>query len=110
MANPVLKYIAWVAGLGVVVYNSVYFKKLDEVKAKGASSQFDAARYADQFWTTKLLPATQKAIDLNTLIPLLKTDPEKTFTTYSKALGIGNIRYFLVKGKGRITEVGPDEV
>lgn len=109
MSKAVLKYLAWVIGLGVVLYNSVYFKRLDEAKTTAVSS-FDAVGYAQNFWKTKLLPATEKATDLNTLVPLLKTDPDKAFSTYSHALGIGNIRYFLVKGQGRIINVQPDEV
>ena len=109
MSKAVLKYLAWVIGLGFVLYNSVYFKRLDEAKTATVSS-FDAAGYAQNFWKTKLLPATEKATDLNTLVPLLKTDPNKAFSTYSNALGIGNIRYFLVKGQGRIIDVQPDEV
>ena len=108
-----LKYAGLLVLIAVVAYNSVYFKKLDEVKANTASNTnkpFDAAAYAQTFWTTKLLPATAQATDLTTLMPLLKTDKAKAFDTYSHALGIGNIRYFLVKGEGKITAVGANDV
>ncbi|MBD2703590.1 DUF2291 domain-containing protein [Spirosoma sp. BT702] len=96
-----------------LAYNSVYIKKLDEVKAAGSAGtgKFDAATYAKTFWNTKLIPsAAGGAVDLSTLLSLLKTDKDKAFTTYSQALGIGNIRYFLVKGEGTVTAVSDNDV
>ncbi|GAB4024740.1 DUF2291 domain-containing protein [Spirosoma gilvum] len=113
MPKNALKYTILLVLLAVVAYNSVYFKRLDEVKASAglnAGQKFDAASYASMFWTTKLLPATPKAADLSTLVTLLKTNKENAFATYSHALGIGNIRYFLVKGTGKVTAVGDNDV
>ena len=111
--NPILKYGVGFLLLGVVGYNSIYIKKLDEVKAAGTSGagKFNARQYAANFWTQQLLPAAPRsAIDLATLLPLLLTDKEKAFTTYSHALGIGNIRYFLVKGEGAVTATGENDI
>ncbi|WP_420150314.1 DUF2291 domain-containing protein [Spirosoma sp.] len=113
MPKNTLNYAVLLVLIAVVAYNSVYFKKLDEVKASAGTtggSTFNAAAYAQKFWTEKLLPATSNAADLPTLTTLLKTDKAKGFDTYSHALGIGNIRYFLVKGEGKITSVGNDDV
>ncbi|QJW91284.1 DUF2291 domain-containing protein [Spirosoma taeanense] len=113
--NKTVKYAIGVVLLGLMAYNSVYFKRLDEVKAAGVTgagkSAFAAAPYAQTFWNAKLLPAAPRlATDLATLLSLLKTDQEKAFNQYSHALGIGNIRYFLVKGEGTVTTVGPNDV
>ncbi|GAB4021597.1 hypothetical protein GCM10028808_66940 [Spirosoma migulaei] len=111
MPKNSLKYAVLLVLLGVVAYNSVYFKKLDEVKAgSNSTSKFDPAAYAQTFWTSKLLPATSTATDFSTLLTLLKTDKEKAIDTYSHALGIGNIRYFLVKGEGKLTAIGDNDV
>lgn len=104
------KYIITIIVIGFVAYNSVYFKKLDEVKASKAATEFNAAQYAENFWNTKLMPNLNKAIDLNHLTAMLSTDPAKTFETYSHALGIGNLRYFLVSGKGTIISVNEDDI
>lgn len=108
-----IKYILGIIGFGLVGYNSVYIKKLDEVNAAGreGAGKFDAKSYAQTFWTTKMLPTVStSAIDLSTLLPLLKTDKEAAFTRYSQGLGIGNIRYFLVKGEGTVTKVDENAV
>jgi len=108
--KKVIKYIISIAVIIVVVYNSVYFKKLDEVKASLTAKEFNAATYAQTFWAAKLTPNMNKAIDIAQLTAMLSNDAPKTFDTYSHALGIGNLRYFLVKGKGIITSINEDDV
>ena len=105
-----IKYIVIVFIVAFVAYNSVYFKKLDEVKASLSQKEFNAAQYAAEFWTNKLTPDLGKAQDLIELKFMLSRDPAKTFDTYSHALGIGNLRYFLIKGKGIIESVNENDV
>ena len=47
-----LKYSLWIAGIGLVAYNSVYVKPLDQVKAAGSAQTtvFAADSYAQTFW------------------------------------------------------------
>jgi hypothetical protein len=110
MQNKIIKYFLSILLLLFVVYNSVYFKKLDEVKAAYTLESFEASSYANNFYHNKLLPHHEAAIEISKLISLLKTEPAKTFKKYSHALGIGNIRYFLVQGEGIITSIGEDAV
>ena len=105
-----VKNIIIIIVIVVVAYNSVYFKKLDEVKASKTATDFNAAQYAQTFWNTKLMANLSKAIEISQLSAMLSTDPAKTFDTYSHALGIGNLRYFFVKGKGSITSINQDDV
>ncbi|WAC13977.1 DUF2291 domain-containing protein [Dyadobacter pollutisoli] len=106
--KKIIRYAAFFILIGIVAYNSVYFKKLDEVKA--ATTSFNAARYANEFWGTKLIPATRKAIETGELLSLLKTDKEKAFANHSHALGIGNIKYFLVQGEGIVESIEENQV
>ena len=105
-----VKYIAVIIALIVVFYNSVYFKKLDEVKASVSAKEFNATSYAQTFWNGKLIPNLNKAIEISRLTSMLASDPEKTFDEYSHALGIGNLRYFLVQGKGETVSVNENDV
>ena len=107
MRKP-LRYLVFMLLVAVLAYNSVYFKRLDEVKAGSAS--FNAVKYASDFWNTKLIPNLNKAVEINSLLSLLKTDKEKAFKDHSHALGIGNIRYFLIKGSGVVTDVAENQV
>jgi len=99
-----IRYVLLVALALIVCYNSVYFKKLDEVKAE-AGKTFDAAGYASTYFYKELPAETAKAPDIDKLIPLLKTDTANTFKTYGHALAIGTVRYFLVKGIGTVSNI-----
>jgi predicted lipoprotein len=110
MLKKGMKYTLALGLLLVVGYNSVYFKKLNEVKAASASGKFDAAAYAQTFWREKLTPGLASATDLQQLLVLLQTDKESAFKKHSHALGIGNLRYFLVKGEGKITALNENDL
>lgn len=103
-----LKYVAGSLLLLIVAYNSVYFKKLDEVKAAG--KKFDAAAFAKTFLANQLTPKLGTAPTIDSLIALLSTDKDKAFDTYSHATAIGNVRYFLVKGNGTITAINENDM
>lgn len=104
-----LKYGVGSILLLVVAYNSVYFKKLDEVKAE-SSGKFDATAFAKNFLTNQLLPKLESAPDIDELTTLLSTDKNKALDTYSHATAIGNIRYFLVKGQGKIAKINENDL
>lgn len=105
-----LKNILIVVVIIVVGWNSVYFAKLDEVRASKALKDFDAGKYAVEFWDKKLVPNLDKAVDIQELISLISTDEAKAFDTYSHALGIGNLRYFLVSGTASIDRIDNDYI
>ena len=110
MGGKAIKYIIVVIVILLVAYNSVYFKKLDEVKAEQATKTFSAASYAKNFWDKKLIPDLHAATAIDKLIPKLTTDPVQAFGNYSHALGIGNLRYFLIQGKGTVTGIDADDI
>lgn len=88
-------------------YYSVYFEKLDE-RETGEAEGFDAEAYAHAYLEDKLIPSLDQAVEITELLRLLRTEKEETFGQYSHALGIGNIRFFLVKGEGVISAVRED--
>ena len=110
MRRNYIKYPVGLAVIVVVAYNSIYFRKLDEVKAERAGRVFNAAVYAQTFWDKKLMPDLGRAAELDTLLPLLASNPSHAFDKYSHALGIGNLRYFLVRGAGKVVAADPDDI
>ena len=104
------KTILIVVVIGIVAWNSVYFRRLDEVKQSLDAKDFDAAQYASTFWKSTLPGALVKAIDLTELTTLISANEAKAFDDHSHALGIGNLRYFLIKGKGAVESVKDDIV
>jgi predicted lipoprotein len=108
--SKVLKNVIGIIILGVVAYNSVYFKKLDEVKKGDSKNTLDAKAYANSFYQEKILKSTDKSIEINELTEKLKTNPDETFKQFAHSLGIGNIRYFLVKATGKVTKINENTI
>lgn len=104
-----VKYILAIVLVILIASNSVYFKKLSDVKAS-ATKQFDAAKYARNYLNTQLIPAANKAPQADDLLALLKSQPDTAFKKYSHGLDIGNIRFFMVQGQGIVTSVDENDV
>lgn len=106
----ILKYLIILVVVLFTGYNSVYFKKLSEVKAGVANGKFNAEEYTRNFWDKKLMPSVNKAIEIKELIQLLKAKPEEAFKKHAHALGIGNLQYFMVKGEGQVSSINENDV
>ena len=57
-----------------------------------------------------MTPHGAKAIEIGQLLTLLQTDKNKAFADHAHALGIGNVKYFLVKGSGIVKSVEENQV
>ena len=106
--TKLIRYLLLLAIIGLLGYNSVYFKKLSEVN-KTKSSTFDATAYARQLWQQQLPARMDSAVDLHDFINAISANSEQAFARYSHALAIGNERYSLVSLTGTVYDVGEDE-
>jgi len=102
-----LKYIVVVIAAGVVLYNSVYFKRLDEVKAQSRGQIFNAQEYAEGFWD-KLLLRADKATDAELLLKLFRTDMQEAIEKYSRTLGVADVHFYMIQGVGRVVAIQDD--
>lgn len=107
------KFLKYALALIVVLfvgYHSVYFKKLNEVQATTAEEKVNTAAYSRRFWDEELPPSLGKAIAVTELITLLETNPQQAFANYGKALGIGDLKCFLVKGEGLVKQINENDI
>lgn len=102
-----IKYTVWAVVVLFPAYNSVYFKKLSEVKA--SDKKFDAVAYAKGLYA-KLPGITEKAITLDQLVNEVNADKTKAFADYGHALAIGSTRFFMVRGSGVVKEINESDV
>jgi predicted lipoprotein len=94
---------------GLLAYNSVYFRKLSEMK-KATDKQFDAGDFAKKLWEGELQTSINSAIELPLLLKSISENPDAAFEQNTKALAIGNYRYAMVKLKGTITRINENEI
>ena len=104
-----IKYALLPAVIVLVAYNSVYIRKLSDVRQAETAGSFDAQGYAEHFLHSILPAHSEKAIDLPLLSRTLIADPSKAFS-WSHAQNNGNNRFFLVKGTGRIIKIDSEQV
>jgi predicted lipoprotein len=109
MLKKIIKCGLTVVIVAFVIYNSIYFKKLSEVKA-AAKATFDPVSYARTYLDKSLLPSANKAPQADALIAQLKNNPSRAFKTDAHALDIGNTRFFMVLGEGVITNIDENDV
>lgn len=99
-----MKYTLLIPGFFLIVFLSVDIQKLDVYKSNHTNTSFNAAEYAANIWNGPLQSATHYS-DIEFIINLLKTDPQKAFEAYSHKLGISKTHYFMVKGTGIIESI-----
>lgn len=98
MAKRGIKYTLLVLVGAVLVYNSVYIKSLQAVKA--ANKGFDVDSYASNYLFKTIPKSTAAFTDFALLQNTLQANPSKAFDAYSHAPSDGDIRYFMVTGGG----------
>jgi len=103
MSKPI-RYVLVAAAIALVGYNSIYFRKLSDVRNAEKALDFDAKAYALRFLDTTLPAHPDKAIALPLLAQTLTADPARAFS-WSHAQNNGNNRFFLVKGSGKLTAI-----
>lgn len=108
--NKPTKYITLAILAGIVSYNSVYFRPLDEKLAESKVVAFDAQSFVAGLWEKDLQNVFHSATDLTALLDQLRKDPAATFEQEAQALGIGNIGYFKVSGEGTVLVVNENNV
>ncbi|SDJ72052.1 Predicted lipoprotein [Flavobacterium glycines] len=102
MKKKYLYLLAFVI-IAVLGYNSVYFKKLSDVK-NANKENFDFKAYADSIYYKGILKS-KKTIALTNLISSVKTNQDEAFKKYGNRLGIGNSAYFMIKSTGKIIDI-----
>ncbi|MBC8052544.1 MAG: DUF2291 domain-containing protein [Sphingobacteriaceae bacterium] len=109
MLLKVGKYVVLIIAAGLIAYNSVYIKKLSELRSAEVKP-FNAKEYARDYLYKKLPSSAGKAIEINELLAQLETNPLSAFSKYSHSLSEGDSKYFLVSGTGTIAEISDEYI
>lgn len=88
--------------IGFLGYNSLYFKKLNEMSKVG-SAKFNFAIFADSLYKQGILKQTH-SVELSQLLSEYEKNIDTTFSKFGNRLGIGNSAFFMVNGMGKVIE------
>ncbi len=106
--KKVCKYALAAAIIAFLVYHSVYFKNLEDIKEQRRIGTFSAAEYARDFWDNQLFSVLDKAVDVTELIELFNTNMSEAIRRYGKAPGVSRSYAYLIRGNGKILTIGED--
>ncbi|MHC4437383.1 MAG: DUF2291 family protein, partial [Planctomycetota bacterium] len=106
--KKVCKYIVAAVIIAFLVYHSIYFQNMEDIKEKQRTEMFNAAEYARDFWNNQLFSILDKAVDAKELIVLFNTNMNEAVRRYGKAPGVSSIYAYLIKGNGKILTIAED--
>ena len=78
---------------------------LKQLNSTNEVTSFDAAEFADDLWSTKLVPSFEHAADAGELCALLGSDPQSALKNFGHKVGIGRVVSFYLQGEGTIIAV-----
>ena len=104
------KYIIASVIISLVVYYSISFEDLEEIKEQKHRVTFNAAEYARDFWDNRLNSVIDNAVNAKELIELFKTNMAQAIDRYGKTPGVSRVYAYLLKGEGNILTIGEDFV
>ncbi|WP_370479546.1 DUF2291 family protein [Tamlana flava] len=107
MKKPI-KYILTALILGISVYNSIYIKKLNELKDKKNNAVFNAKTFASDFMSTKI--ETLKSINSSMFLNDIAKDVKEYAETNGNNLGISNDYYFIIDGNATVINIKEEDV
>jgi Predicted periplasmic lipoprotein (DUF2291) len=109
MSKKLIKYGVVIIVLAFVGYNSVYFKKLNEVDKEiiNGNNKFNVR----DFWSTTFKIAIDSAITLEVFEDeFIKKGAQVTIEKYSSKQGVSDVAYMLMKFTGIVKEVAEDKI
>jgi predicted lipoprotein len=95
-----ITYIPGIAAILLLLFFSLDIQKLDRYRATHTSASFDAGAYAREVWENEIPQVVLKAPELNVVVDMLHSDPERAFATMGRKLGISRTWYFMARGEG----------
>jgi predicted lipoprotein len=106
MKRGLLITVAVLAFLGLTwVFPLFRIVPLEEVAAARSNAQFDAEKFAQEFWNKQLVPGFEQASDASTLINAIKADPNAARKEFGRSVGIGRVYLYFFRGEGTIVAV-----
>jgi predicted lipoprotein len=106
--KKVCKYAVAASIIAFLVYHSIYFENLEDIKEQRQRETFNAAEYARNFWVNQLFGVLDQAVEVKELIELFNTNMNEAVRRYGKAPGVSRSYAYLIRGHGKILTIAED--
>src|SRR5512143_1417055 len=83
----------------------VHLVPLRQAETGRRLAAFNAVEYAGTFWTNRLVPSLNRAIDAATVVRALAEDAPAARARYGRAIGLGSAAFFFLRGTGTVVSV-----
>ncbi len=87
-----------------------HIRSLKQVKADIAGATFNPTNFVEQFWSAKLLPATEQAADAAKVLEAIVAGPQKVRDQFGRTVGVSSSYFLFLRGTGRVVRVDADNV
>ena len=81
------------------LFHIVPLKRAESEKDAGV---FNAAKFADNFWSEKLLKSFDHAVDAKELLATIRANPGDAQRKYARSLSLGGGYFYYLRGEGRV--------
>lgn len=110
-----MRVVRWIIALVVAVgvcwlFPLFHTVPLQTAKAEQAAGKFDATRFAETFWTNRLLPAVDKSVKADVLLAAIQGDRAAAKKKFARTVGFSDTYFYFLSGTGRVVSVSDDEV
>jgi len=110
MLHKGIKYFVAILFVGLLLYNSVYFKKISEMQVAKVEATFNANDYSKTYLLEKIPAAKNKTVLLSDLLLALDNNSKQAFKDFGHSQNQGDSNYFFVKGDGVVTGIDEEFV
>ncbi|HEY2881624.1 MAG TPA: DUF2291 family protein [Pirellulales bacterium] len=84
--------------------------RLDDFEKVRQQTTFDATARAQEFWQKQLLPAVDRAADVQVVLAMAAADPKQVRKTFGHTVGDSRAYYLFLRGIGTVAAIEADAV
>jgi predicted lipoprotein len=110
-----MRVVRWAIVIAVIacicwLFPLFHIVSFSTAKAEKVAVTFNAAQFAENFWTNRLLPSLDKSVNAATLISAIQSDPSAAKKKFSRSVGLSESYFYFVSGSGRVVAVSDDGI
>lgn len=110
-----MRVVRWLIAIVIIaaicwLFPLFHAVRLKAANAEKAATSFNATDIAETFWTNKLLPSIDKAVNAVTLITAIQSDPAEAKKKFSRSVGLSESYFYFTAGTGRVVAVSDEAI